>query len=129
MANTLYDIARQRFLEGQINWLTDTFKVLLIDTATYTPNFTTNVYLSDIPTSSRIGSEAGVPLTNLSTTGGAANANDVTFTAVSGPSIEAIVIYKDTGVAGTSPLIAYMDTATGLPITPNGGDKPMMFPH
>ena len=33
-----------------------------------------------------------------------------------------IIIYKDTGTEATSPLIAMIDTATGLPITPNGGD-------
>ena len=54
--------------------------------------------------------------------GGAADANDVTFTSVTGASIEAIVLYKDTGTDSTSPLIAFIDTATGLPITPNGGD-------
>ncbi len=53
---------------------------------------------------------------------GAADGADVTFTSVSGPTIEAIVIYRDTGTEATSPLIAYIDTATGLPITPNGGD-------
>ncbi len=32
-------------------------------------------------------------------------------------------MYKDTGVAGTSALIAWYDTGiTGLPVTPNGGD-------
>ena len=41
---------------------------------------------------------------------------------VSGSTINAIVIVKDTGTEATSPLIAYIDTATGLPITPNGGD-------
>ncbi|MNC44515.1 hypothetical protein D3C75_934250 [compost metagenome] len=46
----------------------------------------------------------------------------MTFTAVTGASIEAIVIYADTGTESTSPLIAFIDTATGLPITPNGGD-------
>lgn len=46
----------------------------------------------------------------------------MTFTSVSGASIEAIIIYKDTGTESTSPLIAFIDTATGLPITPNGGD-------
>ena len=56
------------------------------------------------------------------TTGGAADANDVTFAAVAGASIEAIIIYVDSGTEATSPLIAYIDTATGLPITPNGGD-------
>ena len=37
MANTLYDAARQRFLEAQINWMTDTVKILLVDTGSYTP--------------------------------------------------------------------------------------------
>ena len=46
----------------------------------------------------------------------------MTFTDVTGASIEAIIIYSDTGTEATSPLIAYIDTATGLPITPNGGD-------
>ena len=120
MANTLYDFARQRFLEAQINWMTDTLKVLLVDTGAYTPQTSVHQYLSDIPTSARIAGP--VTLTAKATTGGAADAADVTFTAVSGTSIEAIVIYADTGTESTSPLIAYIDTATGLPITPNGGD-------
>ena len=120
MANTLYDPARRRFLEGQFNWLTDTIKVMLVDTGSYTPNVTTHEFLSDIPTSARI--TAGVTLTSKTTTGGAADAADVTFPSVSGVSIEAIIIYSDTGTESTSPLIAIIDTATGLPITPNGGD-------
>ena len=43
-------------------------------------------------------------------------------------SIEAIVIYVDTGTEATSPLVAFIDTATGLPITPNGGDKQFNVP-
>ncbi|AYO54394.1 MULTISPECIES: hypothetical protein [Acinetobacter] len=120
MANTLYDFARQRFLEAQINWMTDTIKVILVDTGAYTPQTSVHQYLSDIPTSARIAGP--VTLTSKATTGGAADAADCTFTSVTGPSIEAIVIYSDTGTESTSPLIAYIDTATGLPITPNGGD-------
>ncbi|MDM1757192.1 hypothetical protein HX127_06285 [Acinetobacter sp. 256-1] len=120
MANTLYNFARQRFLEAQINWMTDTIKVLLVDTGAYTPQTSVHQYLSDIPTSARIAGP--VTLTAKATTGGAADAADVTFPTVSGASIEAIVIYADTGTDSTSPLIAYIDTATGLPITPNGGD-------
>lgn len=120
MANTLYDKGRQRFLEAQFNWLTDTIKAVMVDTGAYTPNFTTHEFLSDIPSSSRITTP--VVLTGKTTTGGAADANDVTFPSVSGASIETIILYKDTGTEGTSPLIAYIDTATGLPITPNGGD-------
>lgn len=112
MANTLFDFARQRFLEAQINWMTDTVKVILVDTGAYTPQTSVHQYLSDIPTSARIAGP--VTLTSKATTGGAADAADVTFTAVSGASIEAIVIYVDTGTESTSPLIAYIDTATGL---------------
>ena len=120
MANTLYDSARQGFLEAQINWLTDTMKVLLVDSGAYTPNVSTHQFLADIPISSRIAGP--VTLTSKTTTGGAADAADVTFTSVSGASIEMIIIYKDTGTEATSPLLAMIDTATGLPITPNGGD-------
>ena len=120
MANTLYDKARERFLRGQINWDIDTMKVCLVDKNVYTPNFTTHEYLSDVSGSAVIA--AGVTLTGKASTSGAADANDVTFTAVSGAESEALIIYKDTGDTATSPLIALIDSATGLPITPNGGD-------
>lgn len=120
MANALFDKARQRFLEGQFNWTTDTIKAVLVDTGTYTPNLSAHEFLSDIGTGARISTSGS--FTGKATTGGAADANDVTFTSVTGASIEAIVLYKDTGTDATSPLIAYIDTATGLPITPNGGD-------
>ncbi len=120
MANTLFDFARQRFLEAQINWMTDTIKAILVDTGAYTPQTAVHQYLSDIASSARIAGP--VTLTAKATTGGAADAADITFTSVSGPSIEAIILFADTGTESTSPLIAYIDTATGLPITPNGGD-------
>ena len=120
MANTLFDFARQRFLEAQINWMTDTIKVILVSTSAYTPQTAVHQYLSDISGSARIAGP--VTLTAKATTGGAADAADATFTSVSGSTINAIVIYKDTGTEATSPLLAYIDTATGLPLTPNGGD-------
>ena len=48
--------------------------------------------------------------------------SDVTISSVTGNSVESVNLIKDTGTPGTSPLIAYYDTATGLPVTPNGGD-------
>lgn len=120
MANALFDKARQRFLEGQFNWNTDTIKAVLVDTGTYTVNLAAHEFLSDISGGARIATSGA--FTGKATTGGAADANDVTFTSVTGASIEAIVLYKDTGTDATSPLIAFIDTATGLPITPNGGD-------
>lgn len=120
MANTLYDEARKGYLEGQFNWLTDTIKVLLVSTSAYTVNPSTHKFLSDISGSARIAGP--ITLTGKTTAGGAADANDATFAAVSGGAIGAIVIYVDTGSEATSPLLAFLDTATGLPITPNGGD-------
>ena len=56
-------------------------------------------------------------------TGGAFDAADITYIAVTaGATCEAVVIYKDTGVPGTSALIAYIDTITGFPLATNGGD-------
>lgn len=120
MANTLYDKARERFLLGQLNWSTDTIKCILVDTAAYTLNSSTHEFLSDVAAGARIAGP--VTLSGKATTGGAADAADATFSLVSGASIEMILIYKDTGVEASSPLIAAIDTATGLPITPNGGD-------
>lgn len=120
MANALYDKARERFLTGQLNWQTDTIKAVLVTSSAYTVNLTAHEYLSDVSQSARVAMSPA--FTNKTTANGAADADDVTFTSVSGAVINAIVLFKDTGVAGTSPLIAYIDTATGLPITPNGGD-------
>lgn len=49
------------------------------------------------------------------------------FTAVSGATVEALVFFKDTGTPSTSDLICFFDTATGLPLTPNGGDVNVTF--
>lgn len=124
-ATQLYPKGRQKFLEGLIHWsATDTFKVYLIDEATYVVNFTTDEFASTIDTSGGdIATSAA--LTGLTSTDGVANANDAVFTAVAGPTTaEALVIWKDTAVLSSSPLLVYMDEAqvTGLPITPNGSD-------
>lgn len=139
MANALYDLARQSFLSQSpaLDWDTDTIKVALVNTVTpgttpYTVNLATHQYLTDLG-GSGVASAANGPIVQISgalasktVTAGVADAADVTFTAVanfqSGSAIEALVVYKDTGTASTSPLIAYIDTATGLPVTPNGGD-------
>lgn len=49
------------------------------------------------------------------------------FTAVSGATVESLVFFKDTGSPATSNLLWYFDTATGLPLTPNGGDVNVTF--
>ena len=125
MANALYGKGRQKFLEGGIAWLADNIKAVLVDTGAYTLAIDTHEFLSDIPVGARIATSGN--LATKTTTLGVADADDLTFASVTGASIEAVVLYKDTGVAATSALIAYIDTATGLPVTPNGGNINVVF--
>lgn len=120
MANALYDKGRQAFLEGGVAWLTDSIKVVLVDTGAYTANLTTHANLSDITAGARVATSGA--LGTKSSLAGVADAADAVLSAVTGAQSEAVVVYKDTGTASTSTLIAYIDTATGLPVTPNGGD-------
>ncbi len=119
MANALYDKGREAFLLGSINMSSDTIKAALIDTGTYTVNLATHDFWDDAS-----AGVVGTPVTlgSKTTTAGVFDAADSTFTAVTGATVEAIIIYKDTGTPSTSPLIAYIDTGTGLPVTPSGGD-------
>jgi hypothetical protein len=58
-----------------------------------------------------------VTLASKTVAAGVFDAADISFTGLSSaPTIEALVIYKDTGADATSNLIAYIDTATGLPV-------------
>lgn len=121
MANALYDKGYEGFLDGSIDWDTDNIKAVLVDTGAYTVDLGADKFLSDIPGGAVIATSGN--LASKTVAAGVADAADLTFTAVTGTSVEAVVIYKDTGVAGTSRLIAYVDTATlGLPVVPNGGD-------
>ena len=121
MSNQIYGLARQAFAEGDIAWDADNIKVLLVDTADYTVDIDVDQFLSDIPLAAR--EHISSNLTGKTTTLGVVDADDVVYAAVpAGDTLEASVIIQDTGVASTSRLIAYIDTATGLPVTPNGTD-------
>jgi hypothetical protein len=120
MANALYDKGREAFLKADVDWLVDDIRCVLVDTGAYTVDIANHDFLDDIPGGARIAVSSA--LGSKTATAGVADAADVTFTAVSGVQSEALVLYKHTGTDGTSQLIAYIDTATGLPVLPNGGD-------
>lgn len=125
MSDALYDSGRNAFLTGSINWVSDAIGVILVDAADYTVDLANHNYLSDIPAGARV---AAASIVNKTASAGIADADDSTFFAVSGDPSEALIIYKDTGNEATSQLIAYIDTATGLPVTPNGGDIVIAWP-
>lgn len=127
MANALYDLGRQGFLDGSINWSTDTIKMAGV--RGYAVNLATHQFLSDV-TGGGGGTIAitSAAFASKTVAAGVADAADITYTAVAGgAAIPYFVIYKDTGVATTSRLICYIDTATNLPVTPNGGDIIVQF--
>ena len=116
----LYGLARAAFLGGDIAWDTDDIRCVLVDTNDYTVNIDVDEFLDDVPAGARVATSDA--LTSKAVTLGVADAGDVVLTSVTGDESEAIVIYVHTGVDATARLIAYIDTATGLPVTPNGGD-------
>jgi hypothetical protein len=102
MANALFPLGKQAFLSGSINMTSDTIKVALVKTTSGYTYSAAHQFYSDLTPASNV---VGTPAT-LGTI---------------------IVLYKDTGAPTTSPLIAYIDTATGLPVTPNGGNISIVY--
>lgn len=131
MANTLYDNARRIFALGDLNWETDSIYCCLLN-ATYAFNVG-HTKLSAIdgstdgPRDYGVSGVEGVALTNKGVqTNGAIFADSVRFVtcAAGRPAVTAILLYRraSDGDPTASDIIYYADVATGLPITPNGGD-------
>jgi hypothetical protein len=120
MSNSLYTKAKQALIAGDIDLDADTIKAVFVDGADYTPNLATDDNLDDIPSAARVAISGA--LQNKTVTDGVFDADDIVVASVSGDQFEYLVLFKDTGVEGTSRLLALIDTATGLPCTPNGSD-------
>lgn len=125
MANAIYPIYKQNLLAGTSGYdldndtVNDGPYVALVDTGTYTYN-TAHDFYNDL--SGVVGTDQRI--TGPTVTNGTFDGADVTYTAVSGSTVEALVIYRHNAGANTTwPLVAYIDSSvTGLPVTPNGGD-------
>ncbi len=120
MANAIYPNYKEALLNGSSNvdMSGGTVKAALIDTGTYTYS-ASHTFLSDL--SGIVGTAQ--TLASKTFADGAFDSDNPTWASVSGASVEAIVLYIDTGVTGTSRLVLFMDTGqTGLPTTPTGGD-------
>lgn len=125
MANALYDKGREGFLDGSIDWDTNDTRLILIDEADDTIDLSVDDNLDDRASLSRVATSGA--MASKTVTNGVADAADVTLSAVTGDQSESIDIYKHTGTEATSRLICNIDTATGLPVTPNGGDITIQF--
>jgi predicted enzyme related to lactoylglutathione lyase len=121
MANAVYSSAKKLLLDADIDLLVDTIKVTLIDSDyTYSAG---HDYYNDVAAGARI---ATATLGTKTTTAGTFDSADPTFTSVAGGNtVTGMIVWKDTGVESTSPLIAYYDTnasAAAISFATSGGN-------
>lgn len=127
MANLIYPKYKEALLSGaaNIDLTANTVRVALVDTGTYNYN-SAHQFVSNL--TGVVGTAQSIAGTKSVTNGSFTSTTlTVTFTGVTGATVEALVIYIDTNVAGTSRLVAYFDTVTGLQLTPNGGNVTVSF--
>jgi endosialidase-like protein len=125
MANAVYPLYKQSILAADtnvslnVNTTTDGAYCALVDTGTYTYSASHQFYSS---LSGVVGADQRISTPTV--TNGTFDGDDLTYTSVTGASIEALVIYRHNSGANTTwRLVLYEDTGvTGLPVTPNGGN-------
>jgi hypothetical protein len=125
MANALYPKWKEAIIQATANsalngsGTTGVF-CALVDTGTYTYNAAHEFYSS---LSGIVGTDQEVGATKTYTNG-VLDGADLTYTAVTGNSVEALILYvKNAGANTTWRLVAYIyKGVTGLPVTPNGGN-------
>lgn len=105
---------------GDIDLDTDNIRFVCVDHTDDNPNTSTDEDLADIAVGGRVAESAN--LTSTAITGGAFDHANETLTSVTGDEFESIVYFKETGTDSTSGLICKIDSGTGLPFTPSGGD-------
>lgn len=121
MANKIYPKYKKAAISGGSNHdlIAGSVKLVMVDTGAYTYS-DTHEFLSDIPSGARIAQTAVLGTKAVSDGAVFSSANSV-FPTVTGASVEAVVMFIDTGSPATSRLVAYWDTGiTGLPVTPSG---------
>ena len=117
-----YPKGAEKTLSGGIAWGSDSIKAALV------PN--SYSYDAGHEFLSAVGVPLGiVALSNRSVTNGAFDADDADFGAMAGPGVAgAIVLFKDTADAATSPLLLHIAGVVGFPHTLNGGGLKVVWP-
>ena len=119
MANVVYPKFKERILSSGADLTNLAVRAVLIDTGVGSYNAAHEDY-ADL--SGVVGTESGA-LANKTVTNGVFDSDNITFSAVTGNTAEALALFVDSGVAANDWLICWIDSASsGLPVTPNGGD-------
>lgn len=134
MANALFTSFRNGILGAhatRVDLDADTIKAMFVDGADDIPVAATDDFIDDILSLGRVPAIASCAVLGTKTIGtvaaGVFDAADSTFTSLTGDQVEYLILFKDSGVEATSDLVAMWDTATGLPLTPNGGNVTVVW--
>ena len=124
MANALFNPARAGFLTASMGWLAGSVPGTWVPYIVGSWNRDDSaVFLSDIPVA--VWRARGTYLTSKTVASGIADAADTTVAGV-GSAGSATAVYivavNETNASQTSLLGFIVDTASGLPFLPNGGD-------
>lgn len=128
MSSSLYPLARESFLKGEIAVQTDDIRAAILTSAyVYSDLHQFHSSLTGIIASMSAG------MTGKTTAGGVFDANDVTFpTVAAGQTIRGLAIYKWTGSSATSRLISFFDHTIAGAVTSvvtDGTDVPIRWPN
>ena len=116
MASALFDPGREGILDDSIAMSTGDIRCMLVR-STYAFN-AAHKFLSDL---GAVDNGRSAALAGKTFTGGVFDANDTSLNATAANASNALVVFLHTGADATARLIAYIDTATGLPFTPAAG--------
>lgn len=112
MANFIYKKAKQALLNGNINVSSNQLKVLLVNN-TYVPNQDIHEFVSNVSSSAIINRSNAI--TNVSSTAGILDADDITIDPFNGVAFDAVILYQNNSSDAAARLFFYIDTAPGLP--------------
>jgi len=116
---------RKKFMDGEIAFLTDTIKAMLLTNA-HANDVDTQEFISDVSANevSATGYTAGgATLASKTTTVdntadvARADAADVTYSITGSMTARYVAVYKDTGTPGTSPVITILDFGSDKTVT------------
>ncbi len=126
MANAAFPINKKALLDGNIDFLGDDIRVMMV-TSGYTYD-AGDEFVADIGANILTNGRSPA-LASKTTTGGVFDAADPTLPTVnSGQTADALILFQHTGSDATARVILFLDTGvTGLPFSTTGGDVSITF--
>lgn len=127
MANAVFPKAKEGFLDGSIDLDTAVIKVALVRGYTYN---SAHKFVSDVTGASGTLHATSAALSSKTVSDGVFDAADITYTTpTTNTNDHSLLVFQSSAVAGgadvaasSQRLIAWIDTGTGIPIKPAGGD-------